>query len=329
MNELVSVIIPAYNAEKFLSRCVESIINQTYRNIEIIIVNDGSRDNTADIAKECAKKDSRVKLINKENGGVTSARLRGVREASGEWIGFVDSDDEIESEMYERLLLNAEKYNAQISHCGYQMIFADGRVHYFHNTGNVVTLDNQAGVKALLDGSMIEPGLWNKLFHKTLLHSLFQKHSMPTDIKINEDLLMNYYLFSEADISVFDDFCPYHYILHDTSATRKALNEHDLRDPIKVKEIILKDVPDYLLNTAKAIYLQTCIGTCCRIVREKNLEYYNIFEETRKKITEHKSWYNLLNKKNRLFVFLIQHCPALFGIAYRFYFNKVSKKPYD
>ena len=109
MNELVSVIIPAYNAEKFLSQCVESIINQTYRNIEIIIVNDGSRDNTAEIAKECAKKDSRVKLINKENGGVTSARLKGVQEASGEWIGFVDSDDEIEPEMYERLLHNAEK----------------------------------------------------------------------------------------------------------------------------------------------------------------------------------------------------------------------------
>ena len=102
-NSLISVIIPVYKVEKYLSKCVESIINQTYKNLEIILVNDGSPDNCGEICDEYAKKDSRIKVIHKENGGLSDARNAGIEIASGQYIAFVDSDDYIASNMYERM----------------------------------------------------------------------------------------------------------------------------------------------------------------------------------------------------------------------------------
>ena len=115
----ISIIVPAYNIEAPLPRCLNSLLAQEYSNLEIIVVNDGSKDDTGAVMDAYAAKDSRIKAIHKENGGVTSARLRGVAEATGEWIGFCDGDDFVEPDMYARLMKNAADHNAQISHCGY------------------------------------------------------------------------------------------------------------------------------------------------------------------------------------------------------------------
>lgn len=243
VNEKISVIIPAYNIESEIERCVNSVLSQTYSNIEIIVLNDGSKDGTLDVLRHLEKMDSRIKIIDKLNEGVTKARLTGVAAANGEWIGFVDGDDYIEPEMYERLLKNAKKYGADISHCGYQMVFPS-RVDYYYNTGRLVEQDKITGLKDLLSGSFIEPGLWNKLFRKSLFQSLLHNDIMDLSIKNTEDLLMNYYLFKEAKKSVYDDFCPYHYIVRGTSAANKELNKHQLLDPLKVTEILMKKTAD-------------------------------------------------------------------------------------
>ena len=109
MSDKISVIVPVYNVENYLRRCVDSIINQTYKNLEIILVDDGSPDNCPVICDEYAQKDSRIKVIHKENGGLSSARNCGMDMATGEYIGFVDGDDWIESDMYKFLIENAEK----------------------------------------------------------------------------------------------------------------------------------------------------------------------------------------------------------------------------
>ena len=101
---MISVIVPVYNVEKYLDNCVESIVNQTYKDLEIILVDDGSPDNCPAMCDEWAKKDSRIRVIHKENGGVSSARNIGLDNVTGEYIGFVDSDDYLESNMYELLL---------------------------------------------------------------------------------------------------------------------------------------------------------------------------------------------------------------------------------
>ena len=132
--KLVSVIIPAYNIEDYIGRCLDSIISQTYKNLEIIVVDDGSRDYTGEILDNYAKKDRRIKVIHKENGGVSSARNKGIEAAEGDYIGFIDGDDLIEPEMYKTLVDLLEEENADIAHCGYQMVFPD-RIDYYHNTG--------------------------------------------------------------------------------------------------------------------------------------------------------------------------------------------------
>ena len=174
MNEKISVVIPAYNIQGYLGKTLDSVLNQTYKNLEIIVVNDGSGDSTGSVADAYAEKDSRIRVIHKENGGVTSARLRGVAEASGEWIGFVDGDDFVEPDMYERLLKNAIDYNAEISHCGYQMVFPS-RVDYYYNTGRVVAQDRKNGLQDLIQGSFVEPGVVTKLYCRELFANYLKK----------------------------------------------------------------------------------------------------------------------------------------------------------
>lgn len=240
---LISIIVPAYNIEPYISRCLDSILVQQYKTIEIIVVDDGSTDGTGIIIDRYASIDQRVIPIHKENGGVTSARIEGIKRATGDYLGFVDGDDYIEPEMFERLLDNAIKYCSDISHCGYQMVFPS-RVEYYYNTGQIVQQDKVTGLKDLLSGSFVEPGLWNKLYHKKLFHTLLHENVMPMDIKINEDILMNYWLFKAADSAVYEDFCPYHYILRKGSAATSTLNEHKLKDPVRVMRIIQQDSVD-------------------------------------------------------------------------------------
>ncbi len=241
MNDLISVVIPAYNIADCLSGCLDSVLAQTHVALEVIVVDDGSTDATAQVLDAYAEKDVRIKAIHKENGGVTSARLRGIAEATGEWIGFVDGDDYIEPTMFEHLLSNAVRYQADIAHCGYQMVFPNGRVDYYYNTGRLVQQDNRTGLSDLLRGDFVEPGLCNKLFHQSLFRCLLYDDVMPRDIKINEDLLMNYYLFKEAQLSVYEDFCPYHYMLRKGSAATSKLNPHKLKDPLKVLDKLYED----------------------------------------------------------------------------------------
>lgn len=323
----ISIVVPVYNLETELPRCLESILAQTYRNLELIAVDDGSTDGSRRVLAEYAARDSRVKSIFKENGGVTSARLRGVAEATGDWIGFVDGDDEIEPDMYERLLANAEKYGADISHCGYQMVFRDGRVNYFHNTGTIREQSRETALRDLLEGTLVEPGLCNKLYRRPLLEGLAEK--MDASIRINEDLLMNYYLFSAAQKAVFDDWCPYHYIVRGTSASRSKLNEHRIYDPIRVKELILKDVPESLLPDARRAYLTTCVYGYCTLVLEKDYPVAKPKRELRSLLKARREWCQLLPGRTKLLAEMILKAPRLFGTVYPMYVRFLQKNRYD
>lgn len=328
LNDLISVIVPVYNLEDELPRCLDSILAQTHKNIEVIVVDDGSHDGSAEIIKRYAAADERIKTFFQANGGVTSARMHGVKEAIGEWIGFVDGDDEIEPDMYERLLSNALKYDAQISHCGYQMVFPDGRINYFHNTGYLAQQDKTTALQELLSGSRIEPGLCNKLFHKTLLHSLFHGEAVPREIKINEDLLMNYRLFSAAERTVFDDWCPYHYIVRNTSASRSTLNEHRIYDPLRVKEEILKNIPPELETYAQRAYVNTCVYTYCSLVLEKEYPTASAKKVIRQKLQTSRSWCIGLPKRTKLLADLIMNAPNFFKIIYPLYVRFIQKSQY-
>lgn len=328
MADLISVIVPVFNVAKDLPRCLDSILAQKYPNIEIIAVDDGSTDDSGMLLDNYSQKYSSIQVIHTKNCGVTNARLRGVAAASGKWIGFVDGDDEIEAEMYERLMKNAQQYQSDISHCGYQMIFPDGRIHYFHNTGHLMLQDRMIGLEDLLSGSPVEPGLCNKLFRKTLFHNLINDNLMDLSIKINEDLLMNFYLFLQAKQSVFEDICPYHYIVRPISASRQKLNQHKIYDPIKVKELILAIAPANVKVQAQHAFLSTCINIYNSIILANQPEFENDRINIRQKIISHINWAKYLSKKQYLLAWLIHHIPSLYKPIYQFYVAHIQKSAY-
>lgn len=331
-NEKISIIIPAYNIDKYITTAVDSALKQTYDNVEVIVVNDGSADNTKEILDTLALKDDRIKVIHKANEGVTIARLTGVSAATGEWIGFLDGDDKIDSDMYERLLKNAYKYHAQISHCGYKMVFPN-RVDYYYDTGQVVLQENGKGLKDLLEGKFVEPGLWNKLYHKTLFQRLLCEDLMDMSIKNNEDLLMNYYLFKESKFSVYEDWCPYHYILRRGSAATSKVNRHKLEDPLKVLKIIKSDLNRYeFVSIIDSRILMTLVNVVIMSHKgqEKFVRDYKVW--ARKEL---KTFWNSIDKSaiSRRVLVLSKGaiwCPWLCSIVHEFYsILKGTDKKYE
>jgi len=210
---MVSVIVPVYKAELYLGKCLDSIINQTYRNLEIILVDDGSPDNSGAICDEYAKKDSRITVIHKENGGVSSARNAGLEAAGGAWIGFVDADDWCDANMYEYLVGLGQKYDADIVQCGLfldeqescELMFCDWEKDLiFGDVGQMQFCDIQRFGNSSC----------NKLFRADTLNQITYDPQCP----MGEDLLFNLQVLQEAHGIVLGTQAKYHYLQHEDSA---------------------------------------------------------------------------------------------------------------
>lgn len=318
MNNKISIIIPAYNTEAYLAATLDSVLAQTHQNIEVIIVNDGSTDGTAAIIDDYARRDSRITAIHKENGGVTSARLRGIEESTGEYIGFVDSDDIIEPQMYADLLHNAITYDADISHCGYQLHLPNQAPRMFYGTGKLEVMDHLTGLREIIVCTQIEPGLWNKLYRRQVVLAALQDNPIPPTIRNNEDLLMNFRLFSHAEQTVFHDVCPYHYIARSNSASRSLLSSHHILDPLIVSQLIRDNAPDELHDIAR----QRCLYA--------GMDYYNLIlyhggnnytaekKQIRSFLRENQKDFHLLTTGNRLKFVAILYFPWLYDRVYQF-----------
>ena len=209
-NIKISVIVPVYRVEKYLDKCVKSIVNQTYENLEIILVDDGSPDNCPAICDEWAKKDSRIKVIHKENGGLCSARNAGMDIATGDYLGFVDSDDKIESDMYQVLIENAVSTQADISRCG---IFVDEED--FKNCTYVdaeysekTVIDKDTFINGLVQGGHVRGVVWNKIYRADIVAKVrFDKND-----GASEDILFNDRVSANITSCVCMDEPKYHYI---------------------------------------------------------------------------------------------------------------------
>lgn len=172
MESLVSIIVPIYNVEPYLKKCIDSIINQTLKDIEIILVNDGSTDNCGQIIDEYAKKDKRIIAINKENGGQSSARNMGLDIAKGKYVGFVDSDDSIDSEMYGLLYNGIEESRADVCVCGRQAYSEDGElVNKIEIQDELIYFNNNVVEDYIVDRLFYKHTVvvWNKLYKKEII----------------------------------------------------------------------------------------------------------------------------------------------------------------
>ena len=315
--ELISVVVPAYNCAPWLGACLDSLLAQTCRDLEIVVVDDGSRDDTWQILTEYAARDSRIRPIHQENGGVTSARLRGVAESTGRWIGFADGDDVLESQMYQRLLENALNHDADISHCGFQVNYPDGSMEQLHGTGILKMQDRQTALRDLLEEKIVEPSLCSKLFKRELFAGLEEK--MDPSVKNNEDMLMNFYLFQQAETAVFEDICPYHYLIHPGSASRRKLNDHMIYDPIRVRQIILDHCEPEMEDDARRALARMCLVAYRQLAVEAPGEYREDRKKVRELIRQQLPYTAVLPKRNGVLVLLISHAPWAFNFAYRLY----------
>lgn len=230
----VSIIIPVYNVEKYIRECLDSIINQTYTNLEIILVDDESKDSSGAICDEYALKDSRIRVVHKVNGGAASARNVALDLVTGDYISFVDSDDYVEHNYIELLVYNLEEHNADISICSYYDLYTNKSIH--HNLEDKTFTNVQYLQNFLTDWT--SGILWNKLFKKEVLHNIYFIEGRRID----------------------DEFFTYRGVLNSKSIIRFNIpliyyrqRKSSVMQNDKNKQLILRDRMDYMIQRYKDV----------------------------------------------------------------------------
>lgn len=273
MKPLISVIVPVYNTGKYLKKCLDSILRQTYENIEIIIVNDGSTDNSEDICKEYAKSNKRIVLISQENKGLSSARNKGITASRGLFLGFVDSDDYIAESMYMTLYDLIDKTNCEISCCGISRVLPGEDVAESRKTGQaeVVSYSRDKAYKELLNNCRITNSACDKLFQR----SLFEDFAF-TDGMFYEDLEVMPKLIKKAEKITCTDDKLYYYVQSPNSTLRSSISEKDF-DLLKAWDSRFRfyneNAPE-LIPIVNARYLEELLLLIYKMKDSK--EYYEI-----------------------------------------------------
>ena len=232
---LISVIIPVYKVEKYINRCIDSVINQTYKNLEIILVDDGSPDNCPKICDDYAKKDERIKVIHKENGGLSDARNKGIQQATGKYIGFVDSDDYIDIKMYETLKNTLEKNDADISSCKCVRFHNKLEINQKKYNNRVVVYTQEEYMKKFFKIGIQECVYyaWNKLYKKNIICS----DQYPKGLT-SEDVVGTYKALLKSKKIVEINYPYYYYFYNERSITGSKFSNKDF-DLIKIWDTII------------------------------------------------------------------------------------------
>lgn len=291
MNRKISVIIPVYNVEKYLMRCVESLQRQTWRDVEIILVNDGSKDGSGELCDELAKEDSRVKVIHQENQGASLARQNGIAAAKGEYLAFVDSDDYVEPEylqaMYDALIQD----DADVAACDFVM----------HKEGENEPTVGAIHFESLTQDEVMERffkyqfwGFWGGLYRR----DAFEKLYFP-EATVNEDYVVKLQLFHRIEKMAYVPVPLYHYIAHENSLshqklTKRAFEEFD--NKMWAYEYCKENFKQYTKHS-EAQLAETCVKLLTKL---KNSENIRTFEDYRLRINE-------FVRKNRVSLLFNRH----------------------
>ncbi|MBE6091229.1 MAG: glycosyltransferase [Clostridium beijerinckii] len=300
--DLISVIVPVYNVEKYLPQCIDSILNQTEKNLEIILVDDGSLDNSGKICDEFSKKDDRIVVIHKKNNGLSSARNAGLEIAKGNYIGFVDSDDWLDKSMYEILLKLLKENNSDISCCDFfKTANSDGSIPHIDNEiinsyNNIESLNNF--YNDLYTQTVVA---WNKLYKR----ELFKDISYPVG-KIHEDEGTTYKLYYKANKITYTNMPLYYYRITPNSITTSKFNKKrlDIIDVYDEKVKFIKNInnEDIYSKTLKwyLFKLINCYFECSNNI-ENNTEYLTLINQ---KVSETYKSYVQSNKKQLHWIIL-------------------------
>lgn len=207
----ISVIVPIYKVEAYLDKCITSLVDQTYRNLEIILVDDGSPDNCPAMCDAWAERESRIKVIHKTNGGLSDARNAGMAIASGELLGFVDSDDRISQDMYQILYDRMEHDNSDMAACGVEMVWEDGTPSRMLTRPGSCVLEREEAMRAIVEESWLKQPVWYKLYKTALVRDI----PFPVG-KYHEDVFWSYQAIGRCRCVSVSDQTGYYYLQRNT-----------------------------------------------------------------------------------------------------------------
>lgn len=269
MNEkLISVVIPVYNVEKFLNKCVESVAHQTYKNLEIILVDDGSQDNCSTMCDEWKKKDSRVKVIHKENGGLSDARNIGYSVSNGEYISFIDSDDWIDKDFYSLLALELDS-GSDIAECAIDWCDEEGNTIIVKGFSEYKVLSTVEATQTLLREQGITQTVWNKIYKRECINGIFFQTG-----KYHEDNFWTWQIFLKSNrVSVLNKPM-YHYVQRKNSIMGEKYSLRRL-DALEAEYLCYNNLKND--DNFREIVVNRFVGTCmyqmqCAL---KNLNHTN------------------------------------------------------
>lgn len=319
----ISVIVPVYKTEGLLDRCVESIVGQTYKNLEIILVDDGSPDNCPAMCDEWGEKDSRIRVIHKENGGVSSARNAALDIATGDYIGFVDSDDWIEPEMYSSLIQKISESGKNIALCSYYAVEISGERYECRCVVDKEVLDKDDYFRFIVlggDGGYI----WNRLYDADILKEV----RFDEDIWYSEDLLFNFKTAQKSNGAAILDKIEYNYVQKRIKEQAWVMNDHSF-DSMTAFEIMLsyKDIPEDVYDCCLRGYAAAAFTLLSGVLT--NEKYFYKYDDIRSAILNFKKRiltqkkYPLKYKVKTLALWL---CPGFYNFMIRGIRNAKDKK---
>ena len=324
MSDLISVIVPIYNVEKYLDKCIECLVNQTHKNLEIILVDDGSPDNSPSICDKWAQKDNRIQVIHKKNGGVSSARNAGLDAALGDYIGFLDADDYVDADMYEVMLREILENHADAAGCGmvrespngYKEVWANDTMSVVDKIGVLKLVGEAVGILPVHTG--------NKLFSKKVVSNV----RFDARFKFAEDTLFNFQAACNMDKMVIHNVARYHYNNNFDSVSHQKfviakLDEH------KVMDIIFEYAQgnDELMKYCVKGDVLKCFRTIKEMCMEQNHMQY--FDEIRKRIITHKNEIlktDFYSKGTKVKTLMLWLAPRFYKVFIRAYGIRADKK---
>ncbi|MBL7966763.1 MAG: glycosyltransferase [Prolixibacteraceae bacterium] len=310
---LISIVVPIFKVEMYLKRCIESILNQTYANLELILVDDGSPDNCGQICDFYAERDNRIKVIHKPNGGLSDARNAGINIANGDFIGFVDSDDFVHPDMFQSLYNLIEKHGADVAQCSFQRV-VDDELKDPGSDNQIKVLTNVDALDMMYTSFRVDYVVaWNKLYRKQLFDEIRYPKS-----KIHEDEFTTYKLLFLAEKVVVTNKKYYYYFQSPNSIIRSTFSEKKLH----YAEAMESRIAFFEEKQLERFYTKTILGYAqwLLLFTYRNRQELKKLPETKSYLTERyakiKTRINVdsgISKRSKFAFELAENCPNMAG----------------
>lgn len=320
-NIKITIIVAIYNTEKYIDKCIKSLLNQSHENLEIFLINDGSNDKCEEICLKYASQDNRVTLINKENGGQASARNIALELATGDWVGFVDSDDWVDEDMYKFLLSSAISENSDIIECGWKKIDINGRIEFETQAENQI-IDRDKALFDLVcgDNKIVNTSVCNKLFKRSCVRNI----RFPEVRAYEDDEFIHKAVWNTKLISIKGD-TKYNYLTRPNSTMTSKFNLNKLA-LVEVQRNIcefLKEInSNYYYKAQKTLCSKQFYMISCLLKNSFEPKYKSIANEIENSILKSYSSYinNPIMGKNKLVLKLLKFFPIAGRIIIKFKF---------